>query len=113
MPRRENPRVTKALNNLKVFDGVKAIKIHGSIWQERGTGDIVACSNGQFIIAEMKTEIGKLSAVQTRRLTEWYNAGAKCIVSTDAKQVTELIATGRGNWSPYDFRAGPVTLSDE
>src|SRR5688500_5847646 len=77
MPRRENPRVKKALDLLNEQEGVKAIKLHGSIYQERGNPDILACVrreniglpytgyrpsvHGAMAVAEMKTENGKLS----------------------------------------------------
>lgn len=120
MPKRENPRVSRVLENLKQYRGVKAIKIHGSVYQQKGNPDIIACIRhegvdlpytdyvapvyGQMVVAEMKTELGQLSKIQRQRLKEWFNAGAKCIVSTDAQEVTRLIVNQTGNWTPNDLR---------
>jgi Holliday junction resolvase len=95
---RENPRVRRALELLNGEEQVKAIKIHGSVFQERGNPDIIACVRGVMCVAEMKTEAGELSALQTKRLTQWKEAGAKVIVSTSAFEVCRLILLRRGNW---------------
>jgi Holliday junction resolvase len=115
---RENPRVKKAIDLINALPRTKAIKIHGSSEQERGTPDILVNSqneslgNSVFTVVEMKTEKGKLSKIQIRRLTEWAETGAKIIVSTDPDEVAYLVVCYKSNWSPYEFQAGSFTISD-
>lgn len=104
MPRpRENPRVKKALDLLNAVKGIKAIKVHGSVYQQRGNPDIFgSCLTedglGHTFVAEMKTELGHLSALQIQRLHEWKAVGAMCIVSTDAQEVFGMVIKKCGNW---------------
>lgn len=121
MVQRENPRVKRALDKLNAIPNTKAIKIHGSVEQQKGTPDIIGCCIGKMFVVEMKTEEGHLSAIQTKRLTEWYNSLAVCIVSTDADEVERLVrrvyndSTFGGNWDPpavkIDIKS--FTISEE
>ena len=53
---------------------------------------------GLTTVVEMKTEMGRLSKIQIKRLAEWKAAGAVCIVSTDPNVVYELIRDCESNW---------------
>ena len=66
--------ILKYLNNLP---NSKAINIHGSIFSERGTPDIVGCINGCAICFECKRDnTEELEILQKWRLCEWIKAGA-------------------------------------
>ena len=55
----------------------KAINIHGSIFSERGTPDVVGCIKGRFVAFECKRDTSEeLTAIQNWRLCEWISAGA-------------------------------------
>lgn len=110
---KETKRVTRVLEILARIPNVKAIKIHGSIYSEIGTPDIMACVRqddvesgvtGQMVVAEMKVEKGQLSVIQVKRLEEWHEVGAKCIVSTSPEEVARLVRNAQGNWTPDDLR---------
>lgn len=119
MPARETKRVARALEIIARSPNIKAMKIHGSPYQEIGNPDIIACVRvsrplgpnpdfdwewGQMVVAEMKVEKGQLSAIQIKRLEEWCGVGAKCIVSTNPEEVARLVRNAEGNWTPDDLR---------
>lgn len=55
----------------------KAINIHGSVFSERGTPDIIGCINGITIAFECKRDAHEdLEDIQKWRLSEWIAAGA-------------------------------------
>lgn len=64
----------KYINSLP--DG-KAINIHGSIFSERGTPDVIGCINGRMVAFECKRDASEdLEKIQKWRLSEWLTAGA-------------------------------------
>lgn len=66
--------ILKYLNSLP--DG-KAINIHGSIFSERGTPDIVGSIGGRTVAFECKRDAKEdLETLQKWRLCEWIKAGA-------------------------------------
>lgn len=66
--------ILKYLNNLP---NSKAINIHGSIFSERGTPDIVGCVNGRMVAFECKRDATEEPTdIQKWRLCEWIRAGA-------------------------------------
>ena len=66
--------ILKYLNSLP---NSKAINIHGSVFSERGTPDVIGSVNGQFIAFECKRDIKEdLEKIQKWRLSEWIAAGA-------------------------------------
>lgn len=55
----------------------KAINIHGSIFTERGTPDVIGSINGRMVVFECKRdEKEDLTKIQKWRLSEWIAAGA-------------------------------------
>lgn len=65
------------LRYLNSIPGCKAINIHGSVFSERGTPDIVGCINGRMIAFEAKRDAKEsLEDIQEWRLCEWIRAGA-------------------------------------
>jgi penicillin-binding protein-related factor A (putative recombinase) len=66
--------ILKYLNSLP---NSKAINIHGGIYTERGTPDIIGCIQGRMIAFECKRDKTEaLESIQEWRLCEWIKAGA-------------------------------------
>ena len=66
--------ILKYLNSLPKS---KAINVHGSIFSERGTPDVIGCIGGQMVAFECKRDTTEdLEAIQKWRLSEWITAGA-------------------------------------
>ena len=69
--------VSPILKYLNSLPNSKAINIHGSIFSERGTPDIIGCINGRMIAFECKRSAKEdLEDIQKWRLSEWIAAGA-------------------------------------
>lgn len=69
--------VKPILEYLNSIPGGKAINIHGGVYTERGTPDIVGCINGRTIVFECKRdENEEPTQIQKWRLSEWIAAGA-------------------------------------
>ena len=71
----EKALIKRIMRELKAA-GAKAIKIHGSIYSEAGTPDIIGCYRGYAFAIEAKVNCGKSSKIQDCRLREWAHAGA-------------------------------------
>lgn len=71
----------KALNSMSC---TKAIKLHGSGFQEAGTPDVFCVSYSNVFLFELKKPGGVVSDIQQVRLDEWSMAGAKCLVCYSA-----------------------------
>lgn len=55
----------------------KAINVHGSIFSERGTPDVIGCIRGRMVAFECKRDAKEdLEKIQKWRLSEWMSAGA-------------------------------------
>lgn len=85
-------RILKALNG---HPGIKAIKIHGSPYMEVGTPDIMGCDTGKIFVFEVKTDDGKVSNIQLKRLGEWAAVGATAWVIRSVDEALEKL--GRSN----------------
>jgi len=69
--------VVPILKYLNSLPHSKAINIHGSVFSERGTPDILGSIRGRMVAFECKrSPQEKLEAIQTWRLAEWLKAGA-------------------------------------
>lgn len=69
--------VKPILHYLNSLPNSKAINIHGSVFSERGTPDVVGCVNGQMVAFECKRDDHEdLESIQKWRLCEWIKAGA-------------------------------------
>ena len=69
--------VRPILDYLNSLPGGKAINIHGSVFSERGTPDIIGCINGRMVAFECKRDDAEdLEAIQKWRLSEWIVSGA-------------------------------------
>lgn len=69
--------VRPVLRYLNSLPKSKAINIHGSVFSERGTPDVIGCVNGRLVAFECKRDITEdLEEIQKWRLCEWIAAGA-------------------------------------
>lgn len=69
--------VTPILDYLNSLPNSKAINIHGGIYSELGTPDVVGCINGRMVAFECKrTDKEEPTPIQKWRLCEWIVAGA-------------------------------------
>lgn len=66
--------VLKYINSLPES---KAINIHGSVFSERGTPDVIGCIQGRMVAFECKRDTKEAPRrIQSWRLAEWLHAGA-------------------------------------
>jgi hypothetical protein len=85
--------VKPILDYLNSLPGCKAINIHGSVYTERGTPDIVGCIGGRFIAFECKRDDEEdLKPIQYWRLGQWYAAGAVVGGVSDVFHVKLILA---------------------
>lgn len=82
MAKRDKPleysaAVEPILKYLNSLPNSKAINIHGSIFSERGTPDVIGCIQGRMVAFECKRDATEdLEKIQKWRLCEWIHAGA-------------------------------------
>lgn len=76
----ERALVRRALRALNALPHCKAVKNHGSPYQEAGRPDVFACVRGQLHVLEFKTESGVVSPAQRAQLEAWARVGARCHV---------------------------------
>lgn len=97
MPNRDkrleyNGVVEPVLRYLNSLPNGKAINIHGSVFSERGTPDIIGCINGQMVAFECKRDKSEdLENIQKWRLSEWIAAGAIVGGISDLWQVKMIL----------------------
>jgi hypothetical protein len=66
--------ILKYLNSLPHS---KAINVHGGVYTERGTPDIIGCIDGRLVAFECKRDTTEdARRIQKWRLCEWIAAGA-------------------------------------
>lgn len=69
--------VTPVIGFINSLPNGKAINIHGSIFSERGTPDVIGSIGGVPVVFECKRDESEdLSKIQKWRLSEWIVAGA-------------------------------------
>ena len=84
--------VRPVLDYLNSIPGAKAINIHGSVFSERGTPDVIGCINGQMVAFECKRDDTEdLEKIQKWRLSEWIAAGAVVGAVSDVKHVDLIL----------------------
>lgn len=91
--RLEYTRVVRPiLQYLNSLPKSKAINIHGSVFSERGTPDVIGCVNGRTVAFECKrTAKEGLEDIQNWRLSEWIAAGAVVGGVSDVWQVQLIL----------------------
>ena len=72
-----NSVVQPVIKYLNSIPGSKAINIHGSVFSERGTPDVIGSIHGKTVVFECKRDDREdLEPIQKWRLCEWIKAGA-------------------------------------
>ena len=78
---KENDIVKAILKYLKTVPHCFAWKEHGGMYGTAGIPDIIACVKGKFYAFEVKTEIGKTTALQEATIRKIINCGGyACVV---------------------------------
>lgn len=94
-----NGVVEPVLRYLNSIPNSKAINIHGSVFSERGTPDIIGCISGRMVAFECKRDTTESpTSIQRWRLAEWLKAGAIVGSVSDVWHV-ELILSLMGVFS--------------
>lgn len=84
--------VSPILKYINSLPNGKAINIHGSVFTERGTPDIIGCINGRMVAFECKRSDNEdLEKIQKWRLSEWICAGAVVGGVSDVWQVQMIL----------------------
>lgn len=91
--RLEYTRVVRPiLRYINSIPGGKAINIHGSVFSERGTPDVMGSINGRTVAFECKRDTSEsLEDIQNWRLCEWIVAGAVVGGVSDVWQVQLIL----------------------
>lgn len=84
--------VRPLLRYLNSLPNSKAVNIHGSVFCERGTPDVIGCIRGRTVAFECKRSEGEApEAIQKWRLAEWLAAGAIVGAVSDVKHVDLIL----------------------
>lgn len=87
-----NGVVEPILSYLNSLPNSKAINVHGGIYTERGTPDVIGCVNGRLIAFECKRSGDEEpTKIQKWRLSEWIVAGAVVGGVSDLWQVQMIL----------------------
>ena len=69
--------VVPVLRYLNPLPRSKAVNVHGGIYTERGTPDVIGCVDGRTVAFECKRDAGEApTRIQQWRLAEWLASGA-------------------------------------
>jgi penicillin-binding protein-related factor A (putative recombinase) len=85
-----NSVVVPILKWLNSLSNCKAINIHGGIFSQRGTPDIIGTFRGRTFTFECKIGAGIPSRQQKLRVRQWKNAGAVSHVVYSLEEVKEI-----------------------
>lgn len=84
--------VVPILKYLNSLPNSKAINIHGSVFSERGTPDVIGSINGRMVCFECKRDTTEdLEEIQKWRLAEWLAAGAVVGGVSDVSHVKMIL----------------------
>lgn len=84
--------VVPILKYINSLPNGKAINIHGSVFSERGTPDIIGCIGSRFVAFECKRDDKEdLEPIQKWRLSEWIAVGAVVGGVSDLWQVQMIL----------------------
>jgi hypothetical protein len=87
-----NGVVAPILKYLNSLPKSKAINIHGSVFSERGTPDVIGCVDGRMVAFECKRDTTEApEKIQDWRLSEWLAAGAVVGGVSDVWQVQLIL----------------------
>lgn len=84
--------VRPVLDYLNSIPGSKAINIHGSVFSERGTPDVIGSIRGHMVAFECKRDATERpEEIQQWRLAEWLAAGAVVGAVSDVWHVDMIL----------------------
>ena len=84
--------VRPILRYLNSLPKSKAINIHGSVFCERGTPDVIGSIQGRTVAFECKRDTTEdLEDIQKWRLSEWIAAGAVVGAVSDVQQADMIL----------------------
>lgn len=84
--------VVPILRYINSLPNGKAINIHGSVFSERGTPDVMGSIGGRTVVFECKRDATEdLEDIQKWRLCEWIAAGAVVGGVSDLWQVQMIL----------------------
>lgn len=82
----------RALERLRAIPGTHWEKIQQK--SIRGTPDILGVANGRSVAIELKTDVGRVDALQTYNMGRWWKAGATTFIMTPSsfeKDLAEIV----------------------
>jgi len=82
--------ITRHLDRL----GIWWVKLHGSIYQQRGLPDLLVVAEGMVFFFEVKRAGGKPTTLQQHTLERIRGAGAPAEVVTSWDDVSKIMAIG-------------------
>ena len=88
---KENDIVKAILKYLKTVPHCFAWKEHGGMYGTAGIPDIIACINGKFYAFEVKTAIGKTTALQDATIRKIKNCGGHAYVVRSVDEVKFIL----------------------
>ena len=87
----EKDIVNKIMQYLKTVPKCFAWKEHGGMYGTAGIPDIIACINGEFYAFEVKTEKGKVTALQQANLRKIKNCGGQAFVVRSVEEIKSVL----------------------
>ena len=69
----------------------KTVKLHGSIYQERGTPDLLVIYRGAPFLLEVKLPGKRPTEIQKHRLEQWRRAGATVAVVRSVSEARRIV----------------------
>lgn len=88
---KENDIVKAILKYLKTVPHCFAWKEHGGMYGTAGIPDIIACINGKFYAFEVKTAIGKTTALQDATIRKINKCGGQSYVVRSVDEVKAIL----------------------
>ena len=88
---KENDIVKAILKYLKTLPHCFAWKEHGGMYGTAGIPDIIACIDGLFYAFEVKTDIGKTTALQDATIRKIINSGGHAFVVRSVEEVKSIL----------------------
>ena len=88
---KENDIVRAILKYLKTVSGCFAWKEHGGMYGTAGIPDIIACIKGRFYAFEVKTPVGKTTALQDATIRKIRKCGGQAFVVRSVDEVKEIL----------------------
>lgn len=88
---KESDIVRAIMKYLKTVPRCFAWKEHGGMYGTAGIPDIIACIDGVFYAFEVKTEVGKPTALQEATIRKILAAGGTAVVVRSVDEVRNII----------------------